>query len=97
MYDMGSAALKQQQTGQEFVQAAGQGMQTFGPIKVARQLRTACIPNQVRLVYQTEFQNGNGSERLAWQVRDNKAELLSYQIVPGEVDVGTLPDSSCAK
>jgi hypothetical protein len=34
---------------------------------------------------------------MIWQVRDDKAELLSYEIVPGEVDASTLPDSSCAK
>ena len=97
MYGMSSEALKQHQTEQEFIEAAEQAMQTYGPIKVARQLRAACFPNQVRLVYQTDFQNGKGIERLIWQVRENKAELVSYEIVPGEVDVSILPDSSCSK
>ncbi|WP_332860386.1 hypothetical protein [Janthinobacterium svalbardensis] len=97
IYGMASDALKNKLTEQEFVQAAEQSMQIYGPIKVARQLRAACFPNQVRLLYQTEFQNGQGMERLIWQVRGNKAELLIYEIVPGEVDVSTLPDSSCSK
>ncbi|PMQ12629.1 hypothetical protein [Janthinobacterium sp. AD80] len=97
MYGMGSALMKQQQTEQEFVQAAEQGMQIYGPMKVARQLRAACFPNQVRLLYQTDFQNGKATEKLVWQVRGNKAELISYQVEPGEVDLDSLPDSSCSK
>lgn len=58
IYGMASDALKNKLTEQEFVQAAEQSMQIYGPIKVARQLRSACFPNQVRLLYQTEFQNG---------------------------------------
>lgn len=97
MYGMSSEALKRHQTERDFVQAAEQAMQIYGPIKESHQLRAACVPNQVRLVYQTDFRNGKASERMVLQVRDNKAELVSYEIVPGEVDASTLPASSCSK
>lgn len=97
MYAMSGELLRQHQTERDFVQAAEQAMQIYGPIKESHQLRAACVLNQVSLVYQTDFRNGKASERMIWQVRDDKAELLSYEIVPGEVDTSTLPDSSCSK
>lgn len=97
MYGLTGEALRRNQTEQQFVQAAEQTMLAFGATKESRQLRAACSPNQVRLLYQTNFRNGKGTERITWEIHGDKAELIGYEIVPGEVDVETLPDSSCSK
>lgn len=97
MYRMSNNALKQHQTEREFIQAVEQTLHVLGPIKVSRQVRAACFPQQVRLVYQTDFANGKAVEKMTWEVHDNRAELASYEIVPGEVDLNSLPDSTCSR
>lgn len=97
MYRMSNNALRQHQTEREFIQAVEQTLHVLGAIKVSRQVRAACFPQQVRFVYQSDFANGKAIERMIWEVHGDRVELASYEIEPGEVDLNSLPDSTCSR
>jgi glutaredoxin-related protein len=87
IYELGAPALKSAFTREQFIAAAQASSVQSGKYKSSTLMATSCFPNEVRLVYHTEFEKGNVTESMIWSVLNDKALLVLYRVSPGYDEV----------
>lgn len=86
MYELGGPAMKSAVTQEQFISSAQASYSQFGKRKSSTLMGSSCFHNEVRLVYQSEFEQGTVTEWMVWQLPADKALLLMYRIEPGEAE-----------
>jgi hypothetical protein len=84
LYDMGSPAMKASVSKEKFTTAVQTSFAKDGEYKSSVFVGSSCFPNEVRLVYDAEYENMKVRELMTWSVPNNEAELVMYQISPGQ-------------
>ncbi|MFZ6710509.1 hypothetical protein [Undibacterium sp. TC9W] len=84
LYDMGSPVMKGSVQKEQFLTAVQASFAKYGKYKSSVLVGSSCFPNEVRLVYDAEYENMKVRELMVWSVPNNDAELVMYQISPGQ-------------
>jgi hypothetical protein len=82
LYDLGSPVMKASMPKEQFISAAQTVIAQLGRYKSSVLVGSSCFPNEVRLVYDTEYEKAKVRELMTWSVPDDEAELGKYEIVP---------------
>ena len=83
LYDLGAPALHAAVSKEQFVKSAMAAAAHFGSRKSSTLVASSCFPNEVRLVYHSEFERGVATEWMIWTVPGDAALLAMYKISPG--------------
>ena len=86
MYELGGPAMKSAVAQEQFISSAQASYSQFGKHKSSTLMGSSCFPNEVRLVYQSEFEQGTVTEWIIWQLPADKALLVMYRIEPGKAE-----------
>jgi hypothetical protein len=86
LYDLGSSAMKASISKDQFISAVQASMAQYGAYKSSALVGASCFPNEVRLVYDTKYEKANVQELMIWAVPGSQAELVMYQVGPGQQD-----------
>ena len=95
IYEMGAPALKNAVTREQFVASAQASAEQLGKQKSSVLAAATCFPNEVRLVYHSEFEKGKVTEWMAWAVPSDKAFLVLYRVSPGYDEVKSDLPAKC--
>jgi len=95
IYDLGSPELKAAVSRDQFIAAAQASASHFGAHRSSSQAGASCFPNQVRLVYLTDYERGKATEWFAWSTAGDKARLVLYRISPGHDEVKNDASARC--
>jgi hypothetical protein len=95
LYELGGPAMKSAVTQEKFISSAQVSYSQFGKRKSSTLMGSSCFPNEVRLVYQSEFEQGTVTEWMVWQVPKEKALLAMYRIEPGKVEFSKESQVGC--
>lgn len=87
LYELGAPTMKSAVTREQFIKAAQASSVQFGKYKSSTLVGTSCFPNEVRLVYHSEFEREKVTEWMVWSVPKDKAFLVLYRISPGHDEV----------
>ena len=84
IYASADTALKRASTQKEFIVFMEAVRRKMGRVKSAAltgsNVHVGTSGARVSLMYQTEFEQGEGVEQFIWQVRGDEARLLGYNI-----------------
>ena len=83
LYELGAPAMKSALTREQFIAALQATTVQFGKYKSSTLVGTSCFPNEVRLLYHSEFEKEKVTERMVWSVPKDKAILVHYQVYLG--------------
>lgn len=86
LYDLGSPALKTAVPKEQFVSAVQSAMAQYGRYKASVLVGSSCLPNEVRLVYDTRYERANVRELMTWSVPGSQAELKAYEVLSSQAD-----------
>jgi hypothetical protein len=95
LYDIGAPALQASISKEQFVAAAQTSISRFGKYKSSVLVGSSCFPNEVRLVYDAEYEKAKVTEYMVWSVPDSKAELVMYQVAPGQSEFDKASQVGC--
>ncbi len=95
IYDLGSPTLQQQVSREQFVAAVTAGKEKSGRVRSSRLVGSSCFPNEVRLVYHSEFDNGKFTESVLWATPKHDAHLIMYHLSPDHVPTDTTAQKGC--
>jgi hypothetical protein len=84
LYDLSSSALKAAVPKEQFASAVQSAMAQYGNYKSSALVGSSCFPNEVRLVYDTEYERAKVRELMTWSVTGSQAELTTYQVLPSQ-------------
>ncbi len=84
LYDMGSPAMRASVSKEQFTTAVQTSFAKYGKYKSSVLVGSSCFPNEVRLVYDAEYENMKVRELMTWSVPNSEAELVMYQISSGQ-------------
>lgn len=84
LYNLGSSALKAAVPKEQFASAVQSAIAQYGNYKSSALLGASCFPNEVRLAYDTEYENAKVRELMIWSVSGSQAELTMYQVLPNQ-------------
>ncbi|MFZ6732250.1 hypothetical protein ACO0LG_10040 [Undibacterium sp. Ji42W] len=84
LYDMGSTAMKASVQKEQFATTVQTSLAKYGKYKSSVLIGSSCFPNEVRLVYNTEYENMKVMELMVWSLSNSDAGLVMYQISPGQ-------------
>lgn len=84
LYNLGSSALKAAVPKEQFASAVQSAIALYGNYKSSALLGASCFPNEVRLAYDTEYENAKVRELMIWSVSGSRAELAMYQVLPSQ-------------
>jgi hypothetical protein len=65
---------------EQFISAAQAVIAQLGRYKSSVLVGSSCFPNEVRLVYDTEYEKAKVRELMTWSVPDDQAELVAYEV-----------------
>lgn len=82
LYDLGSSAFKATVPKEQFISAVQGAMSQYGRYKSSVLVGPSCFPNEVRLVYDAEYEKAKVRELMSWTVLESQAELMMYQVSP---------------
>lgn len=82
LYELGSPALKAAVPKKQFISAVQGAMNEYGRYRSSVLVGSSCFPNEVRLVYDAEYDKAKVREMMTWSVSDSEAELVMYQVSP---------------
>ena len=97
LYAMVAPELHQNQSLDQFVTAMANTRAVLGGFKSGSLAARACLPNQVRLIYLSQFENGPATELVTWVIRDGRPTLLGYQFERSHLQVPQAPDTCIRK
>lgn len=83
LYAMGAAAMRSSISKEQFVSAAEISTARYGKYKSATLIASSCFPNEVRLIYGTEYEKGTATEFMLWSLWESEPKLVMYQVSPG--------------
>lgn len=83
LYELGAPVMKSAVTREQFVASARLSAAQFGKYKSSKLIASSCFPNEVRLVYQSEYEKAKVTEFMIWSIPNNTAQLVMYQIALG--------------
>lgn len=83
VYELGSPAMLAAVSKEQFVEAASATAAHFGARKSSKLVASSCFPNEVRLVYHSEFEHGAATEWMIWSIPGKEARLTMYKVSPG--------------
>lgn len=86
LYDLGSTALKTAVPKEQFVSAIQSAIAQYGKYKASVLVGSSCFPNEVRLVYDTQYERANVRELMTWSVSGSQAELKAYEVLSSQAD-----------
>lgn len=95
LYAIGSPAMKASVSKEQFTTAAQTSLTRFGKYKSSVLVGSSCFPNEVRLVYDAEYESAKVREFMVWSVPDSEAELVMYQITPGQSEFDKKSQVGC--
>jgi hypothetical protein len=95
IYALGAPAMKSAVTQEQFTATAQQSEAQFGKYKSSTLVASSCFPNEVRLIYHTQFEKQEATEMMVWAVPDNAALLLMYKISPGHAPFDKASQVGC--
>jgi hypothetical protein len=84
LYDLGSSALKEAVPEERFTSEVQSAMAQYGQYKSSTLVGSSCFPNEVRLVYDTEYEKAKVRELMSWSVSGSQAELTTYEVLPSQ-------------
>jgi hypothetical protein len=84
LYDLGSSAFKAAVLKEQFASAVQSAIAEYGKYKSSALVGSSCFPNEVRLVYDTEYERAKVRELMIWSVTGSQAELTAYQVLPSQ-------------
>jgi hypothetical protein len=86
LYELSAPAMKSAVTQEQFISSAQASLLQFGKRKSSKLVGSSCFPNEVRLVYQSEFEQGSVTEWMVWQIPKDTALLAMYKIELGHAE-----------
>jgi hypothetical protein len=86
LYDLGSSTFKSSVPKKQFVSAVQSEMAQYGKYKSSVLIASSCFPNEVRLVYDTQYESENVMELMTWSVPGSQAELMNYKVLPSQTE-----------
>ena len=86
LYDLASPALKAAVSKDDFMSAARGATDQYGKYRSSVLVGSSCLPNEVRLVYDTEFEKAKVRELMTWSVAGSKAELSGYEVLANQAE-----------
>lgn len=95
LYELGSAALQQNITLEQFKASIANTRAQAGRQVSSKLVGSSCFPNEVRLVYHAQFEAGQFTESVMWAVPNDAARLVMYQISPGHVPTDKQAQKGC--
>lgn len=87
LYEIAAPALKSTVTREQFIATAQAYFDHLGKYKSSMLVGSSCLPNEVRLVYHTDFEKEKVTELIVWSVPKDEALLVFYQTIPGHDEV----------
>lgn len=95
LYDLGSPALQQAITLEQFKASIANTRTQAGKQITSKLIASSCFPNEVRLVYHAQFEAGPFTESVMWAIPGDKARLVMYQISPGHIPTDKTAQKGC--
>lgn len=95
IYALGAPMLKDQITPEAFAAAVAESMNQSGRFVSANLVGSSCFPNEIRLVYHSEFEKGKFTESILWAVPANSAQLVMYKLSPGHAATDRSSQKNC--
>jgi hypothetical protein len=84
LYELGAPAMKASVSKEQFAAAVQTSNARYGKYKSSVLVGSSCFPNEVRLVYDAEYEKAKVREFMTWSVPHDEAELVMYQIATGQ-------------
>jgi hypothetical protein len=95
LYQISSRALQQSITLAHFKASISSTKLQAGKQISSKLVASSCLPNEVRLVYHSQFETGHFTESIMWSVPADTALLVMYQISPGHVPADKQAQKGC--
>ncbi|MFZ5565850.1 MAG: hypothetical protein ACOY95_02465 [Pseudomonadota bacterium] len=95
LYDLGSPALQQAITLEQFKASIANTRVQAGRQITSKLIASSCFPNEVRLVYHSQFEAGLFTESVMWAIPGDTARLVMYQISPGHIPTDKQAQKGC--
>lgn len=95
LYELGAPAMKVAVTREQFIASAQASLAQYGKYKSSVLAATSCFPNEVRLVYHSEYEKGKVTEWMAWSVPKDVALLVLYRVSPGYDQIKNESQKNC--
>ena len=96
LYEIAAPALKSTVTREQFIATAQAYSDHLGKYKSSTLVGSSCFPNEVRLVYHTEFEKEKVTELIIWSIPKDEALLMFYQTIPGHDEVKQEEQVGCS-
>ncbi len=87
LYEIAAPALKSTLAREQFIANAQAYSDHLGKYKSSTLMGTSCFPNEIRLVYHSEFEKEKVTELFVWSIPADDALLVLYQTIPGYDEV----------
>jgi len=80
LYELTAPTMKAVVPKDQFIVAAQLAMADLGKYKSSVLVLSSCFPQQVRLVYDAEYERATVREFMIWSVPGDRAELARYEV-----------------
>lgn len=95
MYKLASPAMKSSITQEQFIAAEESAQTLLGKYLSSTLVATSCFPNEVRLIYHTQFEKQQITEMMVWSVPETTAFLHAYKTSFGYAPVDKKAQVGC--
>jgi hypothetical protein len=95
LYDLGAPVLQQNIGRDPFKSSIADTKSQAGKHISSTLVGSSCFPNEVRLVYHSQFEAGPFTESVVWAVPGDAARLVVYRISPGHVPTDKQAQKGC--
>jgi hypothetical protein len=95
LYELGSQAMQQSITRDQFKASLSSTRLQAGKQLSSALVGSSCFPNEVRLVYHSQFESGPFTESIQWALPGDTAQLVMYHISPGHAPTDKKAQKGC--